>query len=69
MHFGGGVDEGAQRIAGQRVIVAAGVDVIELLGLMIMALGLDAIEEKAFNLVGGVEGVALVLEELGRHRS
>src|ERR1019366_6506283 len=64
LHFGGGVDESAQRIAGQRVIVAAGVDVIKLLGFMIMALGLDAVEEKAFNLVGGVEGVALALQEL-----
>src|ERR1035438_3067795 len=32
--------------------------------LMIMALGLDAVEEKAFDLVGGVEGVVLALEEL-----
>ncbi len=46
------------------MIVPAGVDVVELLRFMIMALGLDAIEEKAFNLVGGVEGVALAREEL-----
>ena len=37
LHFGGGVDEGAQRIAGQRVIVAAGVDVFELAGFVIVA--------------------------------
>ena len=30
LHFGGGVDERAQRIAGQRVVVAAGVHVLEL---------------------------------------
>ena len=30
LHFGGGVDEGAQRIAGERVVIAAGVDVLEL---------------------------------------
>ncbi len=30
LHFGGGVNEGAQRIAGQGVIVSAGVDVFEL---------------------------------------
>ena len=32
LHFGRGIDEGAQRIAGQRVIVAAGVHVLELAG-------------------------------------
>ena len=31
LHFGGGVDEGAQRIAGQRVMIA-GIDVFELAG-------------------------------------
>ena len=34
LHFGGRVDERAQRIAGQRVIVAAGVDVLELAGFV-----------------------------------
>ena len=29
LHFGGGVDEGAQRVAGQRVVIAAGVHIIE----------------------------------------
>ena len=42
LHFGGRVDELAQRIAGQRVIVAAGVHVFELAGLVIMPLGVDA---------------------------
>ncbi len=35
LHFGGGVDEGAQRIAGQRVVVAAGVHVFELAGFVV----------------------------------
>ena len=30
LHFGRGVDEGAQRIAGQRVVVSAGIDVFKL---------------------------------------
>ena len=64
LHFGGGVDERAQRIAGQRVIVAAGVDVLELAGFVIVALGVGALEQEAFNFVGGVERVALLLVQL-----
>src|SRR6266849_8730730 len=59
LHFGAGVDKGAQRIAGERVVVAAGVDVLELSGFVVMALGVGALEEEAFDFVGGVEGVAL----------
>ena len=64
LHFGGGVDERAQRIAGQRVIVAAGVDVFELAGLVIVALGVGALEQEAFDFVGGVERVAFLLVQL-----
>ena len=39
LHFGGGVDERAQRVAGQRVIVAAGVHVLELAGFVVAPLG------------------------------
>ena len=35
LHFGGGVDERAQRIAGQGVIIAAGIHVFELAGFVI----------------------------------
>ena len=64
LHLGGDVDELAQRIAGQRVVVAALVDVLELAGLVVLALGVDAVEEEAFDLVGGVEGVAVLRELL-----
>ena len=64
LHFGSGVDKSAQGIAGQRVIVAAGVDVFEFAGFVIMALGVGAFEEEALNFVGGVEGVALFLEQI-----
>jgi len=63
LHFGGGVDEGAQRIAGQRVIVAAGVDVFELAGLVIGALGIGPAEEETLDFVGGVERVAFFFVE------
>jgi len=61
MALGAGVDEFAQGVAGQRVIVAAGIDVFELIGLVIAAFGVGAVEEEAFDFVGGVEGVALLL--------
>ena len=44
LHFGRRVDERAQRIAGQRVIVAAGIDVFELVRFVITALGVGALK-------------------------
>ena len=61
LHFSRRVDERAQRIAGQRMIVAAGIDIFELAGFVIMALGVGAFEEESFDFVGGVERVALLL--------
>src|SRR5437879_13922874 len=65
LHFGSRVDERTQRIAGQRVIVSAGVDVLELAGFVIAALGIGPFEQEAFELVGGVESVALLFMEFG----
>ena len=62
LHFGGAVDERAQGVAGQRVVVAAGVHVVELAGLVVVALGVGTLEEEALDLVGGVEGVALLVD-------
>src|SRR5450755_5123432 len=61
LDFGGCIDEGAQGVAGQRMIVAAGADVIEPAGFVVVPLGIDALEEEALTLVGGVEGVAILL--------
>ena len=66
LHFGGRVDELAQRIARQRMIVAARVDVLELAGLVIAALGVRALEEEAFDFVGGVQRVAILRELIVR---
>src|SRR6185437_1598403 len=60
LHFGGCVNECAQGIAGQRVVVAAGVHVFEFAGFLEVALGVGAFKEEAFNFVGGVERVALL---------
>jgi hypothetical protein len=64
LHFGRGVDELAQGIERQDVVVAAGVDELELAGLVVALLGVFAGEEEALNLVGGVERVLLLLVEL-----
>jgi hypothetical protein len=59
LHFGRGVDELAEGIEGQGVVVAAGVDELELAGFVVALLGVFAGEEEAFDLVGRVEGVVL----------
>jgi len=41
LHLGHGVNELAQRVAGERVVVAVGVDELELAGLVILALGVN----------------------------
>ncbi len=69
LHFGSHVDEHAQRIAGERMIVAAGVDVIELAGLVEVTLGIESLEKEAFDLVGGVERIAVFLVLLERRIS
>jgi len=64
LDLGGGINEGAQRVAGERVVVAAGIDVVEPPGLGEVTLGVFARKEEAFDFVGGVKGVALFLVEL-----
>ena len=61
LDFGSGVDEGTQGIAGKRVVVAAGVDVFKFAGFVIAALGVGPREEKALDLIGGVQRVALLI--------
>src|SRR5579872_106498 len=63
LYFGGGVDERAERITGKRMVVTAGVDVLELAGFVIVTFGVGSFEEEAFNFVGSVERVLLFLEE------
>jgi len=61
LDFGGGVDESAERVAGERVVVATCVDVLEFSVFVVVALGVSSLEKKAFNFVGGVERVAFFL--------
>ncbi len=62
LHFGAPVDKGAQRIAGQRVIVSAGVHILEFAGFVIAPLGVEARENEAFDFIGGVQRVAVLFE-------
>ena len=57
LHFRHSVDETAQRIAGQRVEIAARVHILELPGLGKAPLRIDAREQEAFDLVGRVQRV------------
>src|SRR6476659_5151258 len=66
LHFGGCVDERAQKIAGQRMVVAAGVDVLELAGLVVMALSVGSLEQETLDFISGVQGVALFVVKPGR---
>ncbi len=61
LHFRCSVNEHAQRIARQRVIIPARVDVLELAGFVIGALGIRSLKQKAFNLIRCIERVAFFL--------
>ena len=61
LHLGHRVDERAQRVARQRVVVATLVHEIELARLVIAAFGVAALEQKAFDLIRGVEGQAALV--------
>ena len=69
LHFGRSVDKRAQRIAGQRMIIAAGVDVLELAGFVIVLLRIDPLEQEALNLIGRIQRVAFLFVQLIRHNA
>src|SRR6201999_4172048 len=47
------------------MVVAAGIDVLELASLRVAALGVDTLKEETFNFIGGVEGIAVLLVLFG----
>jgi len=68
LHLGRRIDEGAQRIAGKRVIIAAGIDVLEFSSFVVDALGLRALEQETLDFIGGVDGVAvLFVQRVGKY--
>src|SRR5713101_329577 len=63
LDFGRGINKRAQRIAGKRVVITAGVDVFELADFVVIPLRVLAFEKESFDFIGGVERVALLLVE------
>src|SRR4051812_32754404 len=61
LNFRSAVDKCAERVAGQRVVIAAGVHVLESLGFVIGALRVLTLEQEALDFIGGVEGVTVFL--------
>src|SRR5260221_4143850 len=61
LYFRCGIDEGAQWVGRQRMVIAAGVHIVELAGFVVATLGICALEEEALNFVGGVERIAFFL--------
>src|ERR1700756_2800037 len=61
LHFGSCIDERAQGIARQRVIISASVDVLELASFVIVPLGILSLEQEALDFVGGVQRVTFLL--------
>src|SRR5664279_1747474 len=68
LHFGRRIDERAQRITRQRVIVAARVNVFEFSSLVVMSLCVFAGEKESLDFVGGVQGVAFLLVQVRSKR-
>ncbi len=60
LDLGRGVDEAPQRVAGQRVVVAARRDVLELARLEVAPLGVPALEDEPFDLVRHVRDHVLL---------
>ena len=67
LHFGRGVDEGAQRVAGQRVIVSAGVDVFELAGFVVAPLRVRSRETGSLQSRWPRSGCSLLSCTASRH--
>src|ERR1700722_11965714 len=64
LYFGSGVNKRAQRITRQRVVITAGVDVLELASFVVSPLRIRSLKKEAFDLVGRVQGVAFILVKL-----
>src|SRR5579885_1790487 len=61
LHFSGSIDELPQWISGKRMIVAAGIDVFKLACLVITPFRIRALKEKAFNFIGSIQRVSMLL--------
>src|SRR5437660_6929928 len=64
LHFSSRIDEGAQRIPGQRMVVSAGIHVLEFSSFVVAALRVRSLKQKSFNLVRGIQRVLFILVHL-----
>ncbi len=61
LHFGGGVNKSAQRIARERVVISTGIHILEFASFVILAFGVRAFEQETFNFVRGIERITFFL--------
>ena len=66
LHFCRRIDERAEGIAGQRMVVATGIHIFEFAGLIVTPLGIRPLKQESLNFVGRVQCVLLFLVELFR---
>src|SRR4030081_1676080 len=64
LYLRGRIDEGAQRIAGQRMVVSAGIHVLKFPRFVVAPLRVRSLKQESFNLVRGIQGVFLILVHL-----
>src|SRR6266478_6409149 len=64
LHFSSRIDEGAQRIAGQRVVVSAGIHVLEFSSFVVATLRVRSLKQESFNLIRGIQRVLFILVHL-----
>src|ERR1700730_13138973 len=64
LYFRCRIDKRTQRIAGQGMIIPASIDVFELQCFVVAALSIGALEKKALDFVGGIQGVTFLLVQV-----
>src|SRR3984893_777549 len=64
LYFRRRIDKRTQRIAGEGMIISAGVDVFELQRFVVAALSIGALEKKALDFVGGIQSVTFLFVQV-----
>ena len=66
LDFRGGIDKLAQRVARQRMVIASLVHILEGLGVVVLTLRVNPVKQKALDLVGCIQRIAVFLVHLLR---
>src|SRR6267154_1159765 len=64
LHFSSRIDEGAQRIAGQGMVISARIHVFKFSSFVVTPLGVRSLKQKSFDLVRSIQRVLLALVHL-----